>query len=80
MDGSGGRLVPGSQLDVTCDVTEYTMAVTDQSGEPLAVTSRAPFLGELQGVPIILVDIGMFGFGGLIFVEVFFCGGTSPDA
>jgi hypothetical protein len=47
------------------------MAVTDEFGEPLAVASRASFLDEMRALPMILAGIGVFGFGGLIFLGMF---------
>lgn len=67
----GGALELPSELDVARDVTEYTMAVTNEFGEPLAISSRASFLDKLRALPMILASIGMFGFGGLIFLGVF---------
>jgi hypothetical protein len=67
----GGSLELPSRLDVARDVTEYTVAVTDEFGEPLAVAARASFLDEVRAVPAILVGIGGVGFGGLIFLAVF---------
>jgi hypothetical protein len=64
----GGPLELPARLGVARDVTEYTMAITDEFGEPLAATRRASFLDELRTVPTILVGIGIFGFGGLIFL------------
>jgi hypothetical protein len=70
-DTGGARLELPYQLDVSRDVTEYTVAITDEFGEPLAAVSRNSIVDELRALPIILVGIGMFGFGAVIFLGVF---------
>jgi hypothetical protein len=58
-------------LDVTRDVPRYTVAVTDEFSEPLAVVARSSYLGDVRALlPIVLVGIGIFVFGGLIFIGV----------
>ncbi|MGC9668051.1 hypothetical protein ACNTMW_16030 [Planosporangium sp. 12N6] len=58
------------RLDVARDVTEYTIAVTDEFSEPPATVAEESFLDQLRVLPLIMVGIGMVGFGGLIFIAV----------
>jgi hypothetical protein len=66
----GGPVELPLQLDVARDVTEYTIAVTNDFSDPLTVASSASFLDELRAGPFIAAGIGMFGFGGLIFLRL----------
>ncbi|HEV7897379.1 MAG TPA: hypothetical protein VGP31_05995 [Planosporangium sp.] len=45
--------------------------MTDEFSEPLAVVARSSYLGDVRALlPIVLVGIGIFVFGGLIFIGV----------
>jgi hypothetical protein len=68
----GGPVELPLSLDVARDVTEYTIAVTNEFDDPPTVTSPASFLDQLRAGPFIAAGIGMFGFGGLIFLGLVF--------
>jgi hypothetical protein len=67
--GDGPLELP-SQVDVSREVTQYTVAVTDEFGQPPSLSPDNSLLGELKALPTVLVGIGVIGLGAVLFLGV----------
>jgi hypothetical protein len=68
-DSDGGASLP-AQVDVVRTVAKYTVAVTDHFGQPADDGRQTSILDELAAHPAVLVGIGIFTLGALIFMGV----------
>jgi hypothetical protein len=50
-----------SQVDIAREVAQYTVAVTDEFGEPANLPRRSSLLSGLKGLPMLLVGVGGVG-------------------
>jgi hypothetical protein len=50
-----------SQVDIAREVAQYTVAVTDEFGEPANRPRRSSLLSGLKGLPMLLVGVGGVG-------------------
>lgn len=66
--GDGPLSLP-AQVQVARTVAKYTLAVTDDFS-PAAVPQTKSILDELKSLPVVLVGIGIFFLGALIFMGV----------
>jgi hypothetical protein len=57
-------------LDIVRDVKQYTVAVTDEFGQPANLSRRSSILDELKALPMVLVGIGIVGLGMVAFLGV----------
>jgi hypothetical protein len=67
--GGDGPLALPTQVEVVRTVAKYTVAVTDHFGPPAEVANKS-VVDELKALPVLLVGIGVFFLGALIFVAV----------
>jgi hypothetical protein len=68
--GPDGAASLPAQVDVVRTVAKYTVAVTDHFGQPVDDGSPSSILDDLKSYPLVLVGIGIFALGAIIFMGV----------
>jgi hypothetical protein len=68
-NGDGSPGLP-AQFEVAREVPEYAFTVTDDFGVPANMAGRTSILDDLRILPVVWVDAGMFGVGGLVLLGI----------